>query len=80
MYGIHRMKTKPVSVAEWVNGLGGDDDWRMSLFSYAELLKAAERSTRANGKGYAQYRSLKLVVAKCTATWLVNLPLITALG
>ncbi len=43
---IYLIKNKPASVAERVNALGEDAVLCMSFFTYAELLKGAERSTR----------------------------------
>jgi len=43
---IYLIKNKPVSVAERVNALGEDAMLCMSFFTYAELLKGAERSSR----------------------------------
>lgn len=43
---IYLIKNKPPSVVERVNALGPDAILRMSFFTYAELLKGAERSTR----------------------------------
>lgn len=43
---IYLMKNKPAVVAERVNSIGADDELYMSFFTYAELLKGAERSTR----------------------------------
>jgi len=43
---IYFIKNKPPSVAERINALRTDDDLCMSFFTYAELLKGAERSTR----------------------------------
>jgi tRNA(fMet)-specific endonuclease VapC len=43
---IYLIKNKPASVAERVNALEEDAVLCMSFFTYAELLKGAERSTR----------------------------------
>jgi tRNA(fMet)-specific endonuclease VapC len=43
---IYLIKNKPPSVAERINALGDDAALGMSFFTYAELLKGAERSTR----------------------------------
>lgn len=43
---IYLMKRKPAGVVERVNVLGDDDSLCMSFFTFAELLKGAERSTR----------------------------------
>ena len=43
---IYLIKNKPPSVAQHINGLGKDEQLAMSFFTYAELLKGAERSTR----------------------------------
>lgn len=43
---IYLLKNKPASVATRVNALGSDDQLCMSFFTYAELLKGAERSTK----------------------------------
>lgn len=43
---IYLIKNKPASVAARVNTLNDDDSLSMSFFTYAELLKGAERSTR----------------------------------
>ena len=43
---IYLIKNKPPSVADRINTLRPDDDLCMSFFTYAELLKGAERSTR----------------------------------
>lgn len=43
---IYLIKNKPPSVARRIDALGDDTMLGMSFFSYAELLKGAERSTR----------------------------------
>ena len=43
---IYLIKNKPPSVAERINALSSDDQLCMSFFTFAELLKGAERSTR----------------------------------
>ena len=43
---IYLIKNKPESVAEHVDALDPDDQLCMSFFTYAELLKGAERSTK----------------------------------
>ena len=43
---IYLIKNKPPSVALRINALEADAMLRMSFFTYAELLKGAERSTR----------------------------------
>jgi tRNA(fMet)-specific endonuclease VapC len=43
---IYLIKNKPPSVAQRINTLGVGDELCMSFFTYAELLKGAERSTR----------------------------------
>ena len=43
---IHLIKKKPPSVAERIDALAEDTILCMSLFTFAELLKGAERSTR----------------------------------
>ena len=43
---IYLLKNKPQSVARRVNALEEDAQLVMSFFTYAELLKGAERSTR----------------------------------
>jgi tRNA(fMet)-specific endonuclease VapC len=43
---IYLIKNKPASVAEHINALDEDAMLCMSFFTYAELLKGAERSTR----------------------------------
>ncbi len=43
---IYLIKNKPPSVAERINALSEDTVLWMSFFTYAELLKGAERSTR----------------------------------
>ena len=43
---IYLIKNKPVSVAEHINSLEEDAMLCMSFFTYAELLKGAERSNR----------------------------------
>ena len=43
---IYLMKNRPAAVAERVNKIGADDQLCMSFFTYAELLKGAQRSTR----------------------------------
>jgi tRNA(fMet)-specific endonuclease VapC len=43
---IYLIKNKPVSVAERINALDEDAMLCMSFFTYAELLKGAERSNR----------------------------------
>ena len=43
---IYLIKNKPVSVAARINALGDEASLGMSFFTYAELLKGAERSSR----------------------------------
>ena len=43
---IYLLKNKPPSVAERINALDKESALCMSFFTYAELLKGAERSTR----------------------------------
>ena len=43
---IYLIKNRPPSVAERINALGDEAVLGMSFFTYAELLKGAERSTR----------------------------------
>jgi tRNA(fMet)-specific endonuclease VapC len=43
---IYLIKNKPAAVAEHVNTLNDDDMLSMSFFTFAELLKGAERSDR----------------------------------
>ena len=43
---IYLIKNKPPSVATRINALDPGDELCMSFFTYAELLKGAERSTR----------------------------------
>ncbi len=43
---IYFLKNKPPSVARRINALDDDAVLAMSFFTYAELLKGAERSTR----------------------------------
>jgi tRNA(fMet)-specific endonuclease VapC len=43
---IYLIKNKPPSVATRINALDPSDELCMSFFTYAELLKGAERSTR----------------------------------
>ena len=43
---IYLIKTKPPAVADRINALGVDAQLCMSFFTFAELLKGAERSTR----------------------------------
>ncbi len=43
---IYLIKNKPPSVAERINNLPADSQLCMSFFTYAELLKGAERSTK----------------------------------
>ena len=43
---IYLMKNKPPIVAERVNALSSSAELCMSLFTFAELLMGAERSTR----------------------------------
>lgn len=43
---IYLMKNRPPAVAERVNAIGVADQLCMSFFTYAELLKGAQRSTR----------------------------------
>ena len=43
---IYLIKNKPASVADRVNALGSSVELCMSFFTFAELLKGAERSTR----------------------------------
>ena len=43
---IYLIKNRPPSVARHVDALGKDDMLCMSFFTYAELLRGAERSTR----------------------------------
>lgn len=45
---IYLIKKKPLSVAERIDALADDTTLCMSLFTFAELLKGAERSTRKN--------------------------------
>ena len=43
---IYLIKNKPPSVAQRINALGQDAQLCMSFFTFAKLLKGAERSTR----------------------------------
>lgn len=43
---IYLIKNKPPSIAQKINALDQDAQLCMSFFTYAELLKGAERSTR----------------------------------
>ena len=43
---IYLIKNKPVSVADRINALDSGVELCMSFFTFAELLKGAERSTR----------------------------------
>lgn len=43
---IYLIKNKPPAVAERINALDADDELCMSFFTYAELLKGAERSSQ----------------------------------
>ena len=43
---IYLMKNRPAAVAARVNAIGADAQLCMSFFTYAELLKGAQRSTR----------------------------------
>lgn len=43
---IYLMKNRPAAVAGRVNAISADDELCMSFFTYAELLKGAERSDR----------------------------------
>lgn len=43
---IYLLKNRPESVAQRINELGEDAQLCMSFFTYAEMLKGAERSTR----------------------------------
>lgn len=43
---IYFIKHKPPAVADRINALNVDDSLCMSFFTYAELLKGAERSSR----------------------------------
>ena len=43
---IYLIKNKPQAVADRVNAIAPDDQLCMSFFTYAELLKGAERSTK----------------------------------
>lgn len=43
---IYLIKNKPPSVADRINGLDGSTELCMSFFTFAELLKGAERSSR----------------------------------
>jgi len=43
---IYFIKNKPPAVADRINALATDDTVCMSFFTYAELLKGAERSSR----------------------------------
>lgn len=43
---IYLIKNKPESVAKRVNALQSDDQLCMSFFTFAELLKGAERSSK----------------------------------
>jgi len=43
---IYFIKNKPPALADRINALDADDTLCMSFYTYAELLKGAERSTR----------------------------------
>ena len=43
---IYLLKNRPAAVADKVNALPREDRLSMSFFTYAELLKGAERSTK----------------------------------
>jgi len=43
---IYFIKHKPLSVAQRINALGDEANLCMSFFTYAELLKGAERSSK----------------------------------
>lgn len=43
---IYLLKNKPASVVDRVNAIAPDDQLCMSFFTYAELLKGAERSAK----------------------------------
>jgi tRNA(fMet)-specific endonuclease VapC len=43
---IYLIKNKPPTIAQKINALDQDAELRMCVFTYAELLKGAERSTR----------------------------------
>ena len=43
---IYFIKNKPASVATRINSLDADSDLCMSFFTFAELLKGAQRSTK----------------------------------
>ena len=43
---IYLIKNKPPGIATRINALDNRDELTMSFFTYAELLKGAERSTR----------------------------------
>jgi tRNA(fMet)-specific endonuclease VapC len=43
---IYLIKNKPPAVADRINALGSDAQLCMSFFTFAELLKGAERSTK----------------------------------
>ena len=45
---IYLLKNRPVSIAQRINNLGEDAQLCMSFFTYAEMLKGAERSPRKN--------------------------------
>ncbi len=45
---IYLLKNKPAAAADRVNSIGPEDQLCMSFFTYAELLKGAERSDRKN--------------------------------
>jgi tRNA(fMet)-specific endonuclease VapC len=46
---IYFIKHKPVSVAQRINALGDEANLCMSFFTYAELLKGAELSSKRSG-------------------------------
>jgi len=46
---IYLIKNRPPAVAARINALDPSDELCMSFFTYAELLKGAQRSTQKSG-------------------------------
>jgi tRNA(fMet)-specific endonuclease VapC len=61
---IYLLKNKPPAVAERINALDKDSALCMSFFTYAELLKGAERSTRKNQVINQLYQLTQIIPAQ----------------